>query len=345
MHPDGSSPRGPAAPSASIVLVRVLVDAVERVGSSRDELLRGAHFDASHLEDASVRVPLDEFENLQARAVALTRDEALGLRMAEQSESSFDLLSPLVSHAPTLREALGLCTQFGRLLKDGTNITLGERGDTAAVRLHFTRVSPLSDRVNAEFAMAGLFRMIQGFAGPSAPALSVDFEHARPAYHREHARIFQGVERFSQPSTSIAFASALLDRAHLHLHSEFYLVLRREAERNLDRLARELTQEERLRQYLLAQRPQSMPDMETAARDLRVSARTLRRRLAEEGVSFRSVVQSVLETLASHMLRDPNRTIQETAHAMGFADAASFHRAFKRWKGVTPKRSRGVTDA
>jgi AraC-like DNA-binding protein len=345
MHPDGSSPRGLAAPSASIVLVRVLVDAVEQAGSSRDELLRGTHFDACHLEDASVRVPLDEFENLQARAVALTRDEALGLRMAEQSESSFDLFPPLVSHAPTLREALGLCSQFGRLLKEGTNITLHEQGDTVAIRLHFARVSPLSDRVNAEFALAGLFRLVRGFGGANAPIHSVDFEHARPGYHREHARIFQGVERFSQPSTNIAFASTLLDRAHMHLHSELFLVLRREAERNLDRLARELTQEERLRQYLLAQRPQSMPDMEAAARDLRVSARTLRRRLAEEGVSFRSVVQSVLETLASHMLRDPNRTIQETAHAMGFADAASFHRAFKRWKGVTPKRSRGATDA
>jgi AraC-like DNA-binding protein len=336
---------GLAAPSASIVLVRVLLDAVERAGIGRAELLQGAHFDAGHLEDASARVPLDEFEDLQARAVELTRDEVLGLRMAEQSESSFDLFPPLVSHAPTLREALGLCIQFGRLLKDGTNITLREQGDTARVRLDFPRVSPLSDRVNAEFAMAGLFRLARLFAGPSAPALSVEFEHARPAYHREHARIFQGVERFSQPSTGITFAVALLDRAHLHMHSELHLVLRREAERNLDRLARELTQEERVRQYLLSQRPQSMPDMETAARDLRVSARTLRRRLAEEGVSFRSVVQSVLETLASHMLRDPNRTIQETAHAMGFADAASFHRAFKRWKGVTPKRARGATDA
>ena len=146
MHSNGSSPPGLVAPSASIVLLRVLVDAVERVGISRDELLRGTQFDASHLEDASGRVPLDEFEDLQARAVALLRDEALGLRMAECTESSFDLFAPLVAHAPTLREAMGLCAQFGRLLKEGTNVTLREQGDTAAIRLHFTRVSPLSRR-------------------------------------------------------------------------------------------------------------------------------------------------------------------------------------------------------
>jgi AraC-like DNA-binding protein len=328
----------------SIVLVRVLVDAVERTGIDRNELLRGARFDPAMLEDAATRVDFEAYEELRARAVALTHDDALGLRMAQQAtEASFDLLAPLVSHAPTMREAIGLCSQFGRLVLDGANITLRERGDEATLGFELTRISPLADRFIAEFAASGVVRMIRSFSGPHMRFLAVDFEHARPAYYPEYTQVFGGAERFGQPSSGVTFDSNILDRVHLHGSSEFHLVLREEAERKLARLARELTHQERLRHYLLTQRPQAMHDMEAAARSLGTSTRSLRRHLAEEGVTFRSVVESVLEALATHMLRDPNRTIQETAHAMGFADASSFHRAFKRWKGETPKRARRAT--
>jgi len=86
------------------VLVRVLVDAVERAGIGRDELLGGARFELAMLEDAGARVDFEAYEELRGRAVALTHDDALGLRMAQQAtEASFDLLAPLVSHAPTMR--------------------------------------------------------------------------------------------------------------------------------------------------------------------------------------------------------------------------------------------------
>ena len=50
-----------------------------------------------------------------------------------------------------------------------------------------------------------------------------------------------------------------------------------------------------------------------------------------------------LEASAGRMLRDPSHTIKETAAALGFADVAAFHHAFKGWTGMTPgeyRRSR-----
>jgi AraC-like DNA-binding protein len=329
-------------------MVRLLVDAIERAGIPREELVgpAGLRDDADWLGDASVRVDLSEYERLHARALALTGDEALGLHIAEQaSESSFDLLAPLVSHAPTLREAIALCAEFARLLKDEGILALTERGDVATIRYDYARRSPAFDRAQSEFLLSGLIRLLRAFGGPRAAPLAVCFEHARPEHHREYTRIFGGAERFGQAFTGLSFPGGLLDRPQLHRHGELSAILRLQAEREMSRISRGLDEAERLRQYLLVQRPSRMPDMKTAARDMGVSARSMRRKLARKGLSYRALVQSVRETLAAQLLGDPNRTIQEVAHALGFADSTAFHRAFKRWKGTTPGSFKKVRDA
>jgi AraC-like DNA-binding protein len=191
--------------------------------------------------------------------------------------------------------------------------------------------------MHAEFIMVGLLRMLRMLAGPPGVARSVSFEHPRPAHHGEYTRIFGGVERFAQPMTRLEFDRALLDRPQTNQHPALYMVLRAEAERALERVTAGLRLSDQLRQYLLSRPPSRIPDLPTVARDFGISARSLRRRLAAEATSYRALVQATLEASAGHLLRNPKHSIQETAHALGFSDAGAFHRAFKRWTGMTPK--------
>jgi AraC-like DNA-binding protein len=325
--------------SVSTVLVRVLVEAVERSGVPRTALLGAAGIDADRLAAASGRFELEDFAALQTAALDLTSDEALGLHMAEQAtEGGFDLLAHLIMHAPTMRDAVGLLARFQGLLSDHAELTLREKGPVATFQYDFARSNERSDRMHAEFVMAALLRFIRLFGGPSAAARAVTFEHARPAHHREHARLFGGVERFQQSATAFAFDRDLLDRTQLHQSPELYAVLQVQAERSLERISAGQGPSARLQQYLLARPPSRIPDMATAARDLGTSVRSLRRRLAADATSYRLLVKARLEASAAQMLRDPHRTIQQTAQALGFSDAAAFHRAFRRWTGMTPKQ-------
>ncbi|MEP7051113.1 MAG: AraC family transcriptional regulator [Pseudomonadota bacterium] len=326
-----------AAMTVSSILVRALLEITERAGVSPDALLQGTAFDPRRLKNTTERFDAEDFERLQVRALELTGDEALGLHMAERvSEASFDLVAHLVAHAPTLREAIAICSQFERLLMDGAHLSLRERGRTATISLEFVRKSPRADRMLAEFIMGALARMIEVFGGPGTRPGAVHFEHPSPAHRREYARIFSGVERFARDSTGLDFDAGILDRPQLHQHLALSAVLREHAEQQLQRVGREPGFIERLQEYLLSRAPSRIPDMHSAAKDLGTSARSLRRRLSEQGISYRSLVQSTLERSAKQLLGDPNRSVQEAAHALGFADAAAFHRAFKRWTGVTP---------
>jgi AraC-like DNA-binding protein len=51
-------------------------------------------------------------------------------------------------------------------------------------------------------------------------------------------------------------------------------------------------------------------------------------------------VNEALAIIGKHFLRNKQLTIQEVAYEMGFADTSTFHRAFKRWTGMTPTEVR-----
>jgi AraC-like DNA-binding protein len=332
--------------SVSTVMVRVFVDAVEKMGVPRDPFLRSLEIDPARLSLPGGRFELEEFARLQVHAMDATGDEALGLHVGERGPvNAFDLMSHLAGLAPTMREALGLVFQFQRLLMDDAFITLEESGTAATIRYHFPRSLERADRMQADFVVASLLRFVRAFGGPRVEGKMASFEHPRPAYSREYARIFGDTVHFRQEATAFTFDRAVLDRTHLHQHPELYGVLRSEAERALERVESELGPVDQVKQYLRAHPPARLPDLSSAARDLGVSSRSLRRALARQATSYGSLVRAVLRASAEHMLRDPRRTIQETATNLGFANVQAFYRAFKRWSGMTPgqyRRGNGV---
>ena len=67
-----------------------------------------------------------------------------------------------------------------------------------------------------------------------------------------------------------------------------------------------------------------------------LSQRTLSRRLEDEGSSFRELVDDVREGVAAELLETAKLSVESVAERLGYAEPASFIRAFKRWTGVTP---------
>jgi AraC-like DNA-binding protein len=79
--------------------------------------------------------------------------------------------------------------------------------------------------------------------------------------------------------------------------------------------------------------------MSNVARKLGLSERTLRRYLLAEGKSYVDILDMARGTVAKSSLRNESRTIGETARELGLSPSG-FHRAFKRWTGITPSEYR-----
>jgi AraC-like DNA-binding protein len=73
---------------------------------------------------------------------------------------------------------------------------------------------------------------------------------------------------------------------------------------------------------------------------MRLSTRTLQRRLTGKGVTFQQLLAEARRELARHYLLHSSLELNETAYLLGYEDANSFFRAFHAWEGATPNQWR-----
>jgi len=325
----------------SMRVVRALVHAIERAGVPRWKILQAARLAPDAADNLDARLPRSDFYRLCEAALDLTADPAFGLHWAEQlASSALDPIASLVAHAATLGQALGTLAQYHRLLCDDLGYRLSEQKDE--LLLHCVTLEGASERVQRFMAEATTVRfltLIRTFRSGALPQ-RVSFEYAAPEYSAEYTRVFGERAHFSEPFTGIALDRELLSAQSAVRDAELHDSLRAFVEQRIASLTEGMSYTVRVRDLLVrhgAPRRVSMPEI---ARALGLSERTLRRRLESEGNTFAEVVSTALSIAAKRCLCDEQRTIQETAYELGFTDKTAFHRAFKRWTGVTPAEFR-----
>jgi len=85
-------------------------------------------------------------------------------------------------------------------------------------------------------------------------------------------------------------------------------------------------------------------DMQTIAQALNFSARTLGRRLKEEGTTFLQIKDKLRQDVALRPVGENKKSVEAISAQIGFTSMTAFHRAFKAWTGGTPRSYRRTID-
>lgn len=329
------------ASGVSVLLVRALASEVERAGVPRDQLLEAAGIEPARLASIDGWISFLEYDRLTRAALKLSGDPALGLRLGELSNrGAFDLLEHLGVHAATLRQSIESATGYARIMAARPEPALVEHGEVASLRYGFPPGDLPMLRIGAELSMAGALRLMQSCVGGDAQPIAACFAYRAPDYREEYERVFGSALRFEHDYTGLDFPRAWLERAMPHANPRLFAILEAQAQLALERLDQGVELGARVQAHLATQDPRSAPRMQDVAQHFGMSARSLRRRLSTEGLEYRALVEAARGSIARALLRQPRSTIQEVAHAMGFATPEAFHRAFRRWTGTTPGRFR-----
>jgi AraC-like DNA-binding protein len=183
---------------------------------------------------------------------------------------------------------------------------------------------------------------------PELRVQRVDLRRPRPADAEPYAERFQAPICFGADRDRLCFTAAEWRSPTVDGDAALASVLEEHARVLAARLPRAPTQfVSSVRGSIMAALPENA-DEEGVARALHMSRRTLQRKLAQDGTSFRTVLDEVRRGLAESYLVDPTVSIPEVAFMLGFSEQSSFHRAFQRWTGCAPgrwRRERGWASA
>ena len=314
--------------------------AVER-GADRARCLRATGITVAQLADPQAEIEAaQELQLIRNIVNALGPLPGLGLEAGLRYHlSTYGLTGYALLSSRTFRDAthlamryLDLSHAFGRFRTEARGsdllIVLDDSGLPEDLRQF------LIERDFAAWAQAALEIRPGGF-----PARYANFAFPRPVYASRFDRLC-GV----RPSFGAARNELLLDAATLDAPLPM-------ADPAIARLCeaqcRHLLARRRVRggvagevRDLLLRTPAAMPSMEDIAARLHVSSRSLRRRLIDEGTSFRALIDEVRQAIAEELLTTGRMKLAEVAERLGYAEPAPFITAFRRWRGQSPTQYR-----
>jgi AraC-like DNA-binding protein len=190
--------------------------------------------------------------------------------------------------------------------------------------------------------LATVTALCRTVATPAFAPSAVTFQHAAPRDISEHLRLFRCPVQFGAPSNKLSFASSLLSQPIDKADASLCALLDRHAQELLEKFPPRDSLINQVRSIIATEFRGGDPSLEHVAEQLTLTPRTLQRKLQELGTSHNELLDQMRRQLAMRYLREDHMAICEVAYLLGFSESSSFHRAFKRWTGVTPKEFRST---
>lgn len=285
------------------------------------------------------RYPIQHWVALLERAQSRLGRPALGLSIgALIAPRHFGVLGYVTQHCATLGEALLRLRDLERLVYEVSPGRLELDGQ--AVQLVWGQEAGRPGQLADETALAALVSYARAIAQTPVDPLRVDFINPAPADVSPYRAFFRCPVRFDQPLTIVRLPASALALPLKQPDAALRELLDQQARRLLTELPQGSALLGRLRPLLTRQLREGTPKLATAAAALHLSPRSLQRQLAAEGRGFQDVLDELRCQLAEDYLRDPRLQLSEVAALLGYAEQAAFTRAFRRWKGRSPRQWR-----
>jgi AraC-like DNA-binding protein len=323
---------------STLVRAAVLTNYFEvaaHLGLNPQPLLAQLKLSRQLLADSEQRIPLASAISLLEKSAGVTGCNTFGLRMAESRQlADFGVVSLLLSHQRTLRDAFLILRDYRHLLNESLAIHIEDAGKMVILREEVVADVPSSCRQGTELAIGVLFRLCAALLGTHWRPYSVNFTHEAPTDLQLHRRLFKCKVEFDAGFNGIVCPAADLDRPNPLADPN----MARHAARFMDSLpgasAPSIVLD--VRKAIYVGLPMGRATIEQIAQVLGMNVRTLQRRLEESGCKFSEVINEVRRELVLRYMENSSYPLTRIAELLGYSMSSSFTRWFTAQFGVAP---------
>lgn len=299
--------------------------------------LAATGIDSDCIVDANQRVPLEKMHALWDLAERVSDDDCIGLEATKYiSPTSFHAITYAHQASSSLRESLERMNKFSNVISTAVTLNAVDDNEDVVVSLTLVEgVGALSIQAMDAF-MALLVMAARSLTNSDEnPVRSVKFMRLPPLNTTRHEAIFKCPLSFGCNNCEIRIAKSFVDQRVPTGNAELVRI-------NEQVLAEYLSRFDKndlvaaVYSAIIELMPQGEPTREKVCGVLGTSSRSLHRKLAELDTSFKVVLEDARKRLALQYIEQQNLSITTITYQLGFLDASSFARSFKRWTGFSP---------
>ncbi|MBE0481971.1 MAG: AraC family transcriptional regulator [Bacterioplanes sp.] len=321
------------------MIPRPFIDAplrgVTALGVALDDISSASNIPRSLLQDPSAELNNRQYTQLMSSLWRLSNDELMGLAPQRSRFGTFSMMCKTIIHCATLEHALHRARHFYQLFPGMPRLHIDKQKHlTRLVLTHDLRYDP--DHFLSESLLVIWHRLPSWLVGQGIPLIAVGCCYEAPEHASLYQQLFATPVKFNADATYLTIPSKVLRLPIAQNEASLARFLQQSPADLLGRPNPHQSVTGRLRKLLRQYEFNRLPSLTQVAQQLQLSSATLRRRLQDEQTSFQRLKDECRMEEACRLLSRPDHSIRDIAEYLGYTEASTFHRAFKKWGDITP---------
>ncbi|POY37970.1 hypothetical protein C3K47_05450 [Solitalea longa] len=329
----------------SMPIIRNIVLGTEASTAQIESICWAGGITPQELEDAGYRLSLEQNCAIMEAALTISGKRNMGLEIGKKTTSVvLGITGHLMQTSKDVLTALESLQQFTAAFTRLYNFYIEVKDQDLYYYCEplqvWNDISPETARHSVDMAYAGTLHVLYLLTGKLFSLKKVMYRYSRVSDTSLHEQLFKCRPTFNETCNCMVFSMADMKTTVIGYNKELNEVFKALLEKEMDKERSVADFSAEVRQSILKHFNYTFPQLEEIAAHLRLTPRTLQRKLKIENTSFRVLSDNIKHELACSLLRSEKLTIAQISYKLGYTEPSTFQRAFREWTGTSPNAYR-----